>query len=325
MSKSVVSETHEGHKSREMSGKRRAGDEGKENEEEITKVPPAESLTISTVVSTAPATTNQFMYTPEFRTHFVKLVPGDTVMRLRLATKGWKAAVDALIDEGVESGAIIVRGEEDFEIPNAARRERRALTTRVIFLLNIIKVGKCACYWARNLVVVGVPEGVESIGFVAFGCCPSLTTVSLPAALRLIGGSAFSFCISLENVDLLRTNLQELSVKAFRGCSELKSVTIPDSLQALGDNVFYECPKLIPSSIDVSNFDAIIGHLFLQQLLAGNNFLNTDDFRRLLVPFLPGATLMTIRLATKPWSRVADAFIDEGVEIGAMIVHGAPS
>ena len=50
-------------------------------------------------------------------------------------------------------------------------------------------------------------------------------------------------------------------------------------------------------------------------LLSGNNFLGTDDFCRLLVPFLPNETLMTIRLASKPWSRVADEFIDDGVEL----------
>ncbi|GMH83755.1 hypothetical protein TL16_g09706 [Triparma laevis f. inornata] len=59
----------------------------------------------------------------------------------------------------------------------------------------------------------------------------------------------------------------------------------------------------------------------LEVLLSGNNFLNTDDFCRLLVPFLPNDTLMTIRLASKPWSRVADAFIGDGVESGTMIVR----
>ncbi|GMH91953.1 hypothetical protein TL16_g12206 [Triparma laevis f. inornata] len=56
-------------------------------------------------------------------------------------------------------------------------------------------------------------------------------------------------------------------------------------------------------------------------LLRGNNFLNTDDFHRLLVPFLANDALMAIRLASKPWSRVADAFIDEGVLSGEFIVH----
>jgi len=38
----------------------------------------------------------------------------------------------------------------------------------------------------------------------------ALTTVSFPTTLKPIGRSAFFHCSSLENVDLLRTNLQEL-------------------------------------------------------------------------------------------------------------------
>ncbi|GMH49096.1 hypothetical protein TL16_g11103 [Triparma laevis f. inornata] len=59
----------------------------------------------------------------------------------------------------------------------------------------------------------------------------------------------------------------------------------------------------------------------LNALLSCNNFPNTDDFRRLIVPYLQGDALMATRLASKPWSRVADAFIDDGVESGEMMVH----
>ena len=76
MSKSVATESKEGHKSREMSGKRGVGDEGGEDEEGFVDVPPAESLTISRVVSTVPATTDKFMHTPEFSRHFIEYVPG---------------------------------------------------------------------------------------------------------------------------------------------------------------------------------------------------------------------------------------------------------
>ncbi|GMH68134.1 hypothetical protein TrLO_g13712 [Triparma laevis f. longispina] len=47
------------------------------------------------------------MFTHEFRRHFIKTVPWDTLMTLRLATKGWNAAADALIDEGVRSEELI--------------------------------------------------------------------------------------------------------------------------------------------------------------------------------------------------------------------------
>ena len=84
-------------------------------------------------------------------------------MRLRLATQGWKAVADAFIDEGVRSGAMIVHGGEDtsWNFPSDPREKRRKLATRVIFLLNNMKVGEHAC--AINLVVVDIPEGVVSI------------------------------------------------------------------------------------------------------------------------------------------------------------------
>ena len=50
-----------------MSRKRGAGDEENEDGEESIEIPPAESLPISMVVSTVPAKTDQFMFTPEFR------------------------------------------------------------------------------------------------------------------------------------------------------------------------------------------------------------------------------------------------------------------
>ena len=146
-----------------MSELKGSGDEEKDNVEGILELPLVESLMISTMVSTVPATTDQFVYTPEFRRHFVEFVPGDTLMRLRLATKGWKAAADVFIDEGVRTGAMIVRGSRVVQRPTEAKKGRLKLVTRAIFLLNITKVGDRACHSAVNLVVVDIPEGVESI------------------------------------------------------------------------------------------------------------------------------------------------------------------
>ena len=253
MFKSITSKTHDGHESRETGGRRGAGDEGNEDEEGILDLPPAASLPISTVVSTVSATTDQFMFTPEFRRHFVEYVPGDTLMTLRLVTKGWKAAADAFIDKGVESSVILVHdGNVISEDVADILREKHKLVTRVIFLLDISQVGDAACQWAINLVVVDIPEGIESIGVNAFFQCSNLTTVSLPRTLTSIGECAFLDCRSLETVNLLHTNLQELGEYVFAQCIELKSMTIPDTLQTLGRNVFYNCSKLLPSNIDIS-------------------------------------------------------------------------
>ena len=99
--------------------------------------------------------------------HFVEFVHAQTLMAFRVATKGWNAAADALIDKGVASGAMIVHDRKDIGYLTTFRQERRKLGTRAIFLLNITKVGARACYYA-SLVVVDIPEGVESIGKLAF-------------------------------------------------------------------------------------------------------------------------------------------------------------
>ena len=266
MSKSVASESNNGNTTKGASGKRGARDEGDENEDEIIEGSAAANLTTSTTIFTVPATTDQFMHTPEFRRHFVDFVPVDALMALRLATKGWNAAVDALIDEGVASGAMLVHDGKDISFNAAeARKERRELVMRVIFHLDITKVGELACWMAVNLVVVDIPEGVKSIGEGAFYGCRSLTTVSFPTTLTFIGGGSFADCRSLENVDLIRTNLQELGTNAFACCYELKSMTIPNSLQTFGNGIFFGCPKLVPSNIRTNDNDTVVAHLRSKQ------------------------------------------------------------
>ncbi|GMH85872.1 hypothetical protein TL16_g10366 [Triparma laevis f. inornata] len=197
--------------------RRGAEDEGDKNEEEIPEFMAAESSTTFTTESTVPAATDQFMHTPGFRIHFMGFVPVDVLMALRVATKGWNAAADVLINEGVESGTMIVHGRKDISEEVAeALEERRALATRAIFFLNITKVGHAACFLAINLVVVESPEGVKSIGSLAFCYCKSLTTVFFPKTLTPIGEEAFYNCCRLDNADLLHTNLQRRV--AFMSC-----------------------------------------------------------------------------------------------------------
>ncbi|GMH53719.1 hypothetical protein TL16_g01511 [Triparma laevis f. inornata] len=308
-----------------MSKKKGAGDEGDENEEGILDLPPAESLPISTVVSTVPAATDQFMFTDDFKRLLVGFVMGDTLMTLSLTTKTWKRVVDAFIDEGVKSGEIIVHDGEGIDWEEVeAQEERRELITRVDFLLNIMTVGDRACAIAVNLVIVEIPKGVESIGDAAFNSCFSLTAVSFPTTLKQICECTFVHCASLESVDLLHTSLQEIGNQAFLGCSELKSMTIPDSLQTLHRNIFANCFKLVPSNINDADSDAVVAHLrsfMFYPTYIPNDFLNTDDFRKYFLRFVLDDTLMVLRLATKAWKRVADAFIDKGVKSGAIIVH----
>ncbi|GMH70273.1 hypothetical protein TrLO_g1623 [Triparma laevis f. longispina] len=144
---------------------------------------------------------NNFLNTDDFRRLIVPYLQGDTLMTIRLASKPWSRVADEFIGDGVESGTMIVRGEEDLLSDDLI--ERRKLVTRVVFLLNIMKVGECACCDAINFFVVDIPEGVESIGEHAFHSCRSLTAVYFPTTLTSIGEFAFDSCSCLDNVDLL--------------------------------------------------------------------------------------------------------------------------
>ncbi|GMH67816.1 hypothetical protein TrST_g13513 [Triparma strigata] len=130
---------------------------------------------------------DDFLQTDDWRRLFVENVPVDTLMKMRLLCKARRRVADTFIDGKVESGGMIVVGEDDVsvfydEVDNF--KERRSFVTQVVLLLNITKVGDCACYYAVNLVVVEIPEGVVSIGDLSFAHCSSLTTVSFPTTLK---------------------------------------------------------------------------------------------------------------------------------------------
>ncbi|GMH98193.1 hypothetical protein TrST_g841 [Triparma strigata] len=124
--------------------------------------------------------------------------------------------------------------------------------TKVVFLLNVTKVGDHACYKASNLVVVDIPEGITIIGDYSFLSFSSLKHIKFPKSLTSIGMNCFGYCSSLEQVDLLHTKVQQLGDYAFFDCRNLRDMTVPDSLQTFGNHVFHECYELIPLHIDVS-------------------------------------------------------------------------
>ncbi|GMH93256.1 hypothetical protein TrVE_jg10753 [Triparma verrucosa] len=165
-------------------------------------------------------------------------------------------------------GEVIVHGGNDITVSagSYARQERMKQVTKVVFLLNITKVGYRDCAYARSLVVVDVPEGITIIGDHSFQSCSSLKDIKFPKSLISIGYQSFTDCSSLEEVDLLHTNVQELGSFAFSHCKSLGEMKVPDSLQTLGQYVFYECSKLVPSNISTTDQDAVVAHLRSKQL-----------------------------------------------------------
>ena len=87
------------------------------------------------------------------------------------------------LEEDKPYGGMIVHGGNDLssdEAWSAARRDRMKRVKKVIFLLNITKVGDWFCNFAVNLVVVEIPEGITSISDVSFAGCRSLKEIKVP-------------------------------------------------------------------------------------------------------------------------------------------------
>ncbi|GMH60753.1 hypothetical protein TL16_g03117 [Triparma laevis f. inornata] len=204
--------------------------------------------------TTLPPPVDNFMATNDFLRYLSQFIPVQDLLRtFRLVCKQWRDVAEEIIGQDVESGELMIHDGKDVMARYEVLQERRKLVTRVVFLLNITKVGRFACIFAANLVVVDIPEGVDSIDDNAFEYCSSLTNVSFPTKLTSIGAFTVAKCSSLDNVDLRHTNLQELGNQAFYRCSELKTMTIPDSLQTLGAWVFCHCLEIFPFSIIVTD------------------------------------------------------------------------
>ena len=212
---------------------------------------------------------DDFMHTDDFRRLFVDFIMVDTLVAMRWLDRKWHKVVEKKLTEFENEpfGEIIVHGGNDTswnEAKSDARLERMKQVTKVVFLLNITKVGDRACYYAFNLVTVDIPEGITIIGDDSFWGCSSLKEIKLPKSLTWIGSYSFNNCSSLEVVDLLHTNVQYLGDRAFSGCTSLREMKISDSLRTFRYNVFYKCFKLVPSDIDISyghDVSAVVSYL----------------------------------------------------------------
>ncbi|GMI01924.1 hypothetical protein TrVE_jg4651 [Triparma verrucosa] len=206
------------------------------------------------------------MHTDDFRRLFVGFVMVDTLVAMRWLDRKWHKVVEKKLIEFEDEpfGEIIVHGGNAIsweEANSDARKERIKQVTKVVFLLNVTKVGDHACWLASILVVVNIPEGITSIGQASFWACSSLKEIKFPKSLTSIGFESFWKCSSLERVDLLHTNVQKLGDYAFQFCTSLTEMKVPDSLQTFGSDVFLYCFKLVPSDVKASDNNAVVAYL----------------------------------------------------------------
>lgn len=113
---------------------------------------------------------------------------------------------------------------------------------------GLTSVGTMAFYDCVNLTAVTIPSAVTEIGELAFCQNRSMTMLTLGAGLRFIGRSAFEQCEKLQDVRLPDT-LTTIESHAFYYCESLTYVTIPASVTEMGSGVFASCFNLVRADV----------------------------------------------------------------------------
>lgn len=103
-----------------------------------------------------------------------------------------------------------------------------------------------------NIIKITIPDGVTSIGNIAFGSCSRLTEFAIPDSVETIGYSAFTHCYNLGSIDI-PDSVTSIGYAAFDSCYALTSVNLSENLTVIEDYTFGSCTGLtsiyIPASV----------------------------------------------------------------------------
>lgn len=104
-----------------------------------------------------------------------------------------------------------------------------------------------------NYKLVVLPNGLETIGYVAFANTFMLKKLAIPPTTKKIDEYAFYYCTGLESLHL-PDSVVEIGNQAFQNCTALTEFVFGNGIKKLGKNIFYECSSLktvtLPNSLD---------------------------------------------------------------------------
>lgn len=119
------------------------------------------------------------------------------------------------------------------------------------YFTGLSSIGSNA-FLGSGLTSVTIPDGVTSIGYMAFAWCVNLTSVVIPNSVTSIGNYAFSSCRGMTSLTI-GNSVESIGESAFSGCHGLTSITIPASVTSIGGDAFDNCSGLISITVENGN------------------------------------------------------------------------
>lgn len=155
----------------------------------------------------------------------------------------------------LEGGTLTIEGSgamTDFKEPDMAPwYPYRDEVLRLSLPEGLTSIGDLAFYECVGLTTVVIPDTVTCIGDYALAQCGKLVMVMLGDGLQIIGDNAFSGCGKLAGISI-PSGVEVIGKKAFYRCSSLSRITIPHSVTEIGNSAFGYCESLVKADIQAN-------------------------------------------------------------------------
>lgn len=162
---------------------------------------------------------------------------------------------------------------------------------------KVVKINSNVFQNNQKLMIVNIPDTVNTIGNYAFANCMNLSQVSLSKTLNDIGSGAFYNCNTLTEIEIPKSlgkmvgvrspgifancsNLKNINFETgtewiapgmFYGCNGLEEITIPNTVEVIGSSAFKDCRNLlyvvIPSSVTSINENTFNNCINLEEII----------------------------------------------------------
>ena len=103
---------------------------------------------------------------------------------------------------------------------------------------GVVSIGDVAFATSTSLAIITLPESLEKIGVAAFSDCPRLLSITIPSGVTEISDFMCNNSIHLAEVNLPET-ITRIGYAAF-AATELSKFKIPDACTEIGDQAFAE-------------------------------------------------------------------------------------